>query len=157
MENEIQAGVANIKVVGVGGSGNNGVNRMVEAGIKGVEFGSGFGFADMYGSEANDAFVMKDGVVTTKTNHNGGINGGITNGMPITLRSAVKPTPSIFKEQDTVNLKTGENEKLVIEGRHDPAIIRRICVVVDSVVAITLCDMLSQRYGTDIFLEGFKK
>ena len=118
-------------------------------GIKGVEFGSGFGFADMYGSEANDAFVMKDGIVTTKTNHNGGINGGITNGMPVTLRCAVKPTPSIFKEQDTVDLKTGENEKLVIEGRHDPAIIHRVKTVVDAVLSIAVADMLTVRFGTD--------
>ncbi len=118
-------------------------------GIKGVEFGAGFGFADMYGSEANDAFVMKDGVVTTKTNHNGGINGGITNGMPILLRSAVKPTPSIFKEQDSVNLKTLENEKLIIEGRHDPAIIHRVRSVVDAALAIAVADMLTLRFGTD--------
>ena len=118
-------------------------------GIKGVEFGSGFDFANMYGSEANDAFVMKDGVVTTRTNHNGGINGGITNGMPILLRSAVKPTPSIFKEQDSINLKTGENEKLVIEGRHDPAIIHRVKTVVDAVLSIAVADMLTVRFGTD--------
>lgn len=118
-------------------------------GIKGIEFGSGFDMADMLGSEANDAFEMHNGKVVTKTNHNGGINGGITNGMPILIRSAVKPTPSIFKEQDSVNLKTFENEKLTIEGRHDPAIIHRVRSVVDAALAIAVADMLSVRYGTD--------
>lgn len=118
-------------------------------GIKGIEFGSGFEMADMLGSEANDAFEMNNGKVVTKTNHNGGINGGITNGMPILIRSAVKPTPSIFKEQDSVNLKTFENEKLTIEGRHDPAIIHRVRSVVDAALAIAVADMLSVRYGTD--------
>ena len=127
-------------------------------GIKGIEFGLGFGFATMRGSRANDPFALSyDGEVVTLSNHNGGINGGITNGMPIMFNCAVKPTPSISQPQDTVNFSAGEETKLEIKGRHDPAIIRRICVVVDSVVAITLCDMLSQRYGTDIFLEGFKK
>lgn len=118
-------------------------------GIKGVEFGDGFAMANMLGSEANDAFEMKDGEVVTKTNRNGGINGGITNGMPIILHCAVKPTPSIFKEQDSVNLKTGENQTIKIEGRHDPAIIHRVKSVVDSALAIVIADMLSQRFGTD--------
>jgi chorismate synthase len=118
-------------------------------GIKGIEFGAGFGVADMLGSEANDPFILDGGKVTTKTNNNGGINGGITNGMPITLRCAVKPTPSIFKEQDTVNLATMKEEKLTIEGRHDPAIIHRVRAVVDAALAIALADMLTTRFGTD--------
>lgn len=126
-------------------------------GIKGVEFGLGFGFADKLGSQANDAFEYVDGNVTTKTNNNGGINGGITNGMPIIFNCAVKPTPSIAKEQESINFVTKENEKIEIKGRHDPAIIRRICVVVDSVCALCVCDMLAQRYGTDILLKGFGK
>lgn len=117
--------------------------------VKGVEFGEGFGFADMKGSEANDSFEMKDGQVATKTNHNGGINGGITNGMPIRFQTVVKPTPSIYKKQETVNMKTMENEVMQIEGRHDPAIIHRARVVVDSMTAIVLADMLALRYGTD--------
>ena len=118
-------------------------------GIKGVEFGAGFAFSEMKGSQANDPFFTKDGRVQTKTNNNGGINGGITNGMPIVFSCAVKPTPSIFKEQETVNFKTNENTVLSIKGRHDPAIIHRARVVVDSVTAIALCDLLAGRFGTD--------
>ena len=117
--------------------------------VKGVEFGAGFGFAEMKGSEANDAFEVKEGTVVTKTNHNGGINGGITNGMPIRFQTVIKPTPSIYKEQDTVNMGTMENTKLQIEGRHDPAIIHRARVVVDSMTAIVLADLLATRFGID--------
>lgn len=117
--------------------------------VKGVEFGKGFAFAEMKGSEANDSFEIKDGTVVTKTNHNGGINGGITNGMPILFNTVIKPTPSIFKVQDTVNMSTKENVSFQIQGRHDPAIIHRARVVVDSVTAIVLSDMLALRYGTD--------
>jgi len=123
-------------------------------GIKGIEFGAGFGFASMLGSNANDEFEVKNDKIVTKTNNNGGINGGITNGMPIIFNCAVKPTPSISREQATVNFVSKENTSLVIEGRHDPAIIRRICVVVDSICALTVCDMLAQRYGTDVFTKG---
>lgn len=118
-------------------------------GIKGVEFGDGFRMAELYGSEVNDSFRMRDGKVVTETNHNGGINGGITNGMPIMFSCAVKPTPSIFKDQRTVNMETGENAVLSLSGRHDPAIIHRARVVVDSMTALVLCDLLSGRYGTD--------
>ena len=122
-------------------------------GIKGVEFGDGFGFANLYGSEANDPFCIENGEIKTKTNRAGGINGGITNGMPIIVRCAVKPTPSIYKEQITVDLENMTETKLVIEGRHDPAIIHRARVVVDAVLAIAIADLLSQRYGTD-YLSG---
>ena len=117
--------------------------------IKGVEFGEGFGFADLYGSQANDPFVIENGQVKTKTNKSGGINGGITNGMPITFRCAVKPTPSIYKEQDSVSLSEMKEKKLKIEGRHDPAIIHRVRAVVDAAVAIAIADMLTMRFGTD--------
>ena len=116
-------------------------------GIKGVQFGKGFGFADCLGSEANDAFEMCGDKVITKTNHNGGINGGITNGMPLVFRVAVKPTPSIFRQQDTVDLAAMENAKLTITGRHDPAIFHRARVVVDSLTALALLDMLVQHFG----------
>ena len=118
-------------------------------GIKGVEFGSGFGFADLRGSQANDAFCLEDKQIRTKTNHNGGINGGISNGMPLVFNCAVKPTPSISQPQPTVNLLTGEEATLQLTGRHDPAIIRRICPVVTSLVGIVLCDQLALRHGTD--------
>ena len=118
--------------------------------IKGVEFGSGFEMAKMHGSKANDAFrTDENGKIFTETNRNGGINGGISNGMPITFRCAVKPTPSIAKEQQTVDFINGENKNFIITGRHDPAIIHRARVVVDSAAAIVLCDILAQRFGTD--------
>ncbi len=118
-------------------------------GIKGVEFGAGFGFAQMTGSEANDVFAVQDGRIVTLTNNNGGINGGITNGMPIVFRSAVKPTPSIYKEQATVSLSEMKNTKIQISGRHDPAIIHRARAVVDAAAAIAVADMLTVRFGTD--------
>ena len=117
--------------------------------IKGVEFGTGFGMADLRGSQANDAFRMENGRVVTATNHNGGINGGITNGMPVIFRCAVKPTPSIFQEQESVDMTTNQNATIKLSGRHDPAIIHRARVVVDSVAALVLCDLLALRFGTD--------
>ncbi len=123
-------------------------------GVKGIEFGLGFGFADKHASETNDEFRMNGERVITSTNNNGGINGGITNGMPILFRLAVKPTPSIAKSQNTVDFVKKEDTEIAIHGRHDPAIIRRICPVVDSVCAIVISDMLASRYGTDVFLKG---
>ena len=118
--------------------------------VKGVEFGAGFDLACSTGSRFNDAFRMADGGrVITETNNNGGINGGISNGMPLQFRCAVKPTPSIFQPQETVDFLAGKNATLQIQGRHDPAIIHRARVVVDSVVALVLCDALALRYGTD--------
>ena len=117
--------------------------------VKGVEFGSGFALADLRGSEANDPFRKGPEGIRTLTNHNGGINGGISNGMPLLFRCAVKPTPSVSREQLSVNGTTGEEETLRIRGRHDPAIVHRARVVVDSVTALTLCDLLAQRFGTD--------
>ena len=122
-------------------------------GIKGVEFGAGFGITELRGSEANDAIVSENGKIITKTNNNGGINGGITNGMPIVFRCAVKPTPSIFKEQKTVDIKSGENAVLALRGRHDPAIVHRARAVVDCVTALALADALTARYGTDFLGE----
>ncbi len=117
--------------------------------IKGVEFGLGFKMADMYGSEANDAFRVNGDGVYTETNNNGGINGGITNGMPVIFRCAVKPTPTIGKTQETVDFLKNENTNLLAGGRHDPCIVHRARVVVDSITAIVLCDILSGRFGTD--------
>ena len=117
-------------------------------GVKGVEFGIGFGFADLFGSEANDPFVTDGEKICTKTNNNGGINGGISNGMPITFKVAMRPTPSIYKEQQTVSLSKMENTTLKIEGRHDPAIIHRARAVVDAISAITIADALTTAYGT---------
>ena len=118
-------------------------------GIKGVEFGSGFALAGMRGSEANDSFCSCNGEVRTRSNNNGGVNGGISNGMPLIFNAVVKPTPSIAKAQETIDLGSGEAATLELKGRHDPAIVRRVCVVVSSLVAIVLCDQLALRYGTD--------
>lgn len=122
-------------------------------GIKGIEFGDGFALAAMRGSQANDPFRIRDGKVVTSSNHNGGINGGISNGMPVVFNMAVKPTPSISMPQLTVDLRNGSETELVLKGRHDPAIIRRICPVVTALVAVVACDVLAQRFGTD-FLAG---
>ena len=121
--------------------------------IKGVEFGLGFDITDLNGSQANDLFEIKDGKIVTKTNNNGGINGGISNGMPIVFRCAVKPTPTIAKAQNTVDFMANENAVLNAAGRHDPCIVHRARVVVDSMVAITLCDALTTKYGTDWWLK----
>ena len=118
-------------------------------GVKGVEFGLGFGFADKYGSEANDQIRTDGKSLYTETNNNGGINGGITNGMPVIFRTAIKPTPSIFCEQKSVDLENMENTTLKIEGRHDPAIIHRARVVVDAVTTLVVADALTMRFGTD--------
>ncbi|MBR3867968.1 MAG: chorismate synthase [Clostridia bacterium] len=117
--------------------------------VKGIEFGAGFSFADMKGSSANDPLKLENGRIVTETNNNGGINGGITNSMPIVFRTAIKPTPTIFKPQNTVDF--GDMTETVIEpkGRHDPAIVHRARVVQDAATAIVLCDMLAMRFGTD--------
>lgn len=117
--------------------------------VKGVEFGAGFALADMRGSVANDPFCMQGGAVCTVTNHSGGINGGITNGMPVLFRCAVRPTPTIGREQETVNMQTGEDATLIAKGRHDPCIVHRARVVVDCLTALVLADMLTGRFGTD--------
>lgn len=117
--------------------------------VKGIEFGAGFAIADMLGSQANDPMKMDSGNVVTTTNNNGGINGGITNGMPIIFRTAIKPTPTIFKPQNTIDFKTMTETVLEPKGRHDPAIVHRARVVQDAASAIVLCDALSMRFGTD--------
>ena len=118
-------------------------------GVKGIEFGSGFALAGMKGSEANDAWRMQDGVPRTPTNHNGGGNGGLTNGMPVVFSCAVKPTPSISIPQHTIDYRSGQDATIEITGRHDPAIVRRICIVASCVTALAVCDLLALRFGTD--------
>ena len=110
--------------------------------VKGVSFGAGFGFSCMRGSEANDAFYMEGDAVRTRTNCSGGINGGITNGMPIEFEVAIRPTPSIGREQDTVDLASREDAKLVIEGRHDPCIVQRALPVIEAAAALAACELL---------------
>lgn len=113
--------------------------------VKGVEFGEGFGVAKLRGSQNNDPFTVKDGKIVTETNHAGGILGGITNGMPLIFRLAVKPTPSISKPQQTVSLSENREEELVITGRHDPCIVPRAVPVVEAVTALVLSDLLFSR------------
>ena len=115
-------------------------------GVKGVEFGIGFEGAKLNGSSFNDCIINESG--TTKTNNNGGINGGISNGNDIDVRVFVKPTPSIGVAQDTFNFKNGRVEELIIEGRHDAAIILRAMVVLEACLAIALCDaaLISNAY-----------
>ena len=118
-------------------------------GVKGVDFGGAFDRVDLRGSAYNDAFYMDGAAVRTKTNHNGGVNGGVSNGMPLVFRCAVKPTPSVRVQQETVDFLAGEDVTLTVEGRHDPAIVHRARVVADSVTALVLCDALALRFGTD--------
>ena len=110
--------------------------------VKAVAFGAGFGFAAMRGSQANDPFYMDGDAVRTRTNHTGGVNGGITNGMPVVFEVAIRPTPSIAQEQDTVDLSTSRDAKLVIEGRHDPCIVHRAVPVIEAAAALAACELL---------------
>ncbi|MBE6047718.1 MAG: chorismate synthase [Clostridium sp.] len=119
--------------------------------VKGVEFGLGFDLSKMYGSQSNDDYYYDDNHnVKTKTNNNGGILGGITNGMPIVFSTAIKPTPSISKKQNTINIENEENDELVIQGRHDPCIVQRAVPVIEAVAAIGILDLLKERYGWQI-------
>lgn len=110
--------------------------------VKGIEFGIGFEFANLKGSTANDAYTVQDGKVRTLSNHNGGVLGGITNGMPIVFRVAIKPTPSISQQQQTINMHTLEQTTMRVEGRHDPCIVQRAVVVIEAIAAIAILDML---------------
>lgn len=110
--------------------------------IKGIEFGAGFNVCCMQGSKANDSFYYDGEKVKTKTNNNGGINGGLSNGMPITFRVAVKPTPSIATEQDSVDLNSRENVKLKISGRHDACIVPRAVPVIEAMAALAIYDLI---------------
>lgn len=110
--------------------------------IKGIEFGKGFELSKMRGSQSNDPFRYKNGRVVTETNNMGGILGGITNGMPIIFRAAVKPTPSIAQKQKTVDLQKKENAELEVHGRHDPCIVPRAVPVIEAVTAIAVINML---------------
>ena len=134
-----------------GGLGNprfDGVtNRLAAAlfaipGVKGVEFGDGFAGAAQRGSEQNDPFILSDGTIQTETNHAGGLLGSITTGMPLVLRLAMKPTPSIAREQRSVDLQTMRPVSLCIGGRHDPCIAVRAVPVAEAVTALVLLDLL---------------
>lgn len=122
----------------------NQIARMVFAvpAVKGIEFGAGFAAAGLRGGENNDAFCVQDGRIETLTNNAGGILGGISNGMPVVFRAAIKPTPSIAKEQQSVNLNSMGPSALRIEGRHDPCIVPRAVPVIEAAAAIAITDLI---------------
>jgi chorismate synthase len=117
--------------------------------VKGVSFGDGFDLCNKRGSQTNDPLAVTDAGIAPVTNHLGGVCGGITDGSPLRFSCAIKPTPSIAKEQQTVDFKSHTDKTLTIHGRHDPAIVHRARVVVECATALTLCDMLAMRFGTD--------
>ena len=110
--------------------------------VKGVDFGAGVAFSLMRGSEANDPFAVEDGKIVTRTNHAGGVNGGITNGMPVTFEVTIRPTPSISLPQESVDLRTGEETEIEIHGRHDPCIVPRAVPVIEAAAALAACAVL---------------
>lgn len=115
--------------------------------VKGIEFGAGNNITKMLGSVANDIYFMREGKISARTNNNGGILGGITNGMPILFRTAIKPTPSISTPQATVNVAAMENTLLQIKGRHDPCIVPRVVPVIEGAAALVILDLLMERDG----------
>ena len=112
--------------------------------VKAVEFGSGTAFADMHGSAANDPFRYENGKVVTETNNSGGINGGISNGMPVVFRATLRPTPSISKPQKSVDLSTHENVELALRGRHDACIVPRAAAAVEAAAAIAVLKLTEE-------------
>ena len=115
--------------------------------VKGVEFGAGFGAAALKGSVYNDSYVLQNGRVRTTSNHAGGLLGGITSGMPITAKVAFRPTPSVSVEQQTVSLSAQKEEALMVQGRHDPCVAIRAVPVVESALALALCELWLERRG----------
>lgn len=113
---------------------------------KGVEFGDGFALAGMRGSQSNDGYRFEDGRIVTETNHLGGIVGGMSDGAPVVFRVAFKPTPSIGREQDTVNLRTEQDDTVTVSGRHDPCIVPRAVAVVEAMAALTVADQIARGY-----------
>ncbi|MBQ6053337.1 MAG: chorismate synthase [Clostridia bacterium] len=143
----VECAVIGVKA-GVGSPMFDGLENRIAAAVfgipavKGIEFGAGFESSKMFGSENNDAFEIKDGKVATKTNNCGGILGGISNGMPIVFRVAFKPTPSIGKEQKTVDLETVTDTVITVKGRHDPCVAVRAVPAVEAIAAIVMLDIL---------------
>ena len=111
-------------------------------GVKAVGFGDGFGFGALKGSQANDLLYMRNGEVTSDTNHSGGVNGGISNGLPILFEVALRPTASIAQPQKTVNMDTWTNDEITIQGRHDPCIVHRAVPVIEAAAALATCELL---------------
>lgn len=123
-------------------------------GVKGVSFGDGFGITDLYGSQANDPLRLQEGNITLTSNHSGGINGGITNGMPIRIHIAMRPTASIYQKQESVSYEDRTEVDLEIRGRHDPAIIHRARIVVDAMVCLGILDLAMSAAATRAFEPG---
>ena len=117
--------------------------------MKGVEFGAGFAAAKLRGSQNNDDYVISDGQIHTVTNNSGGILSGITTGMPLIFRAALKPTPSISRPQQSVSLSSGKMQELVVKGRHDPCIVPRAVPVIEAAAAIAIFDMILGNTRTD--------
>lgn len=145
----IECAVTGVKA-GIGDPMFDGIENIIAKNIfgvpavKGIEFGNGFAAAGLKGSENNDNYRIENGKVVTETNNSGGITGGITTGMPIVFRTAIKPTPSIGMEQKSVSLSKMENTPLVIHGRHDPCIVQRAVPVIEAVTAISILDIISE-------------
>lgn len=116
-------------------------------GVKGIEFGAGFDITTLTGKEANDEFYVANDKIITVTNNNGGVLGGITNGMPIVIKTAIKPTPSIWQTQNTVDISSMENTVVNIKGRHDPCIVPRVVPVLEGACALVLLDLIMERDG----------
>ena len=117
--------------------------------VKGVEFGAGFSAANLRGSQNNDDYAISDGQIRTVTNNAGGILGGITTGMPLIFRAALKPTPSISRPQQSVDLNDGNVQELIVKGRHDPCIVPRAVPVIEAAAAIAILDMILGNTQTD--------
>lgn len=118
--------------------------------VKGVSFGEGFGFERLFGSQANDPFILQEDTIITSTNRNAGINGGITNGMPVVVHTVIKPTASIFVTQHSVDYQTREETELQLKGRHDPCIAHRAAPVLDAMAAIALLDLWMVKEGEEL-------
>ncbi len=138
----LPAGIGSPTVRGIENAISNAVFAVPA--VKGIEFGEGFSFSVMNGSDANDQMYYNKDTVKCTSNHSGGITGGISNGMPLIIRCVVKPTPSIALEQDTVNLETKQDDRLIIEGRHDPCIVPRALPAIEAAVALALLDLLQE-------------
>lgn len=153
-EGDSIGGVVEIAVTGlpagIGSPTSRGIENVISTAVfsvpavKGIEFGDGFKFAELSGSEANDSMYYDDKTVKCRTNHQGGISGGISNGMPLIIRAALKPTPSIFKEQRTVDLASGKDTVLKIKGRHDPCIVPRALPAIEATICLALLDIYSE-------------